>query len=431
MDGQKKKPKVLLVVESCNPDWASVPLVGYNFYVAANEIADVTLVTHDRNRPALEARHGNDNIVFIEPKRSEKNYYNVVAWLTTFRGRTIWPLYHVLRYPMYAFFDRTVREQFGGKVDDGEYDLVHVLTPMMPRYPVALSKNCTQVPFLLGPVNGGVPFPKGFADRGRREFSQFNFFRNIGRWLIPNYEQTYKRANKILAGSEYTKGWIKNAFKLDERNLELVFENAVPDDFYSNGIAHLEALDLRAASPLKIVFSGRLVPYKGADMLVRAIAKVIAGGDTIELTIVGDGAEMTGLKKLVSKLGVTDQVTFTGWVKQEETRAYYAQADVFGFPSVREFGGAVVMEAMACGLPCVVVDNGGIGEYVDNSCGFKVSPVGEDYVVDKVAEALTVYAQDRTLLKRHSIAAFEKAQSFSWKAKSDQLSGIYNNLMDS
>lgn len=424
----EQKLKVLLVIESCNPEWSSVPLVGYNFYVAAKGVAEVTLVTHARNRTALNKSHGDDQIIFIEPKPTEKNYYKLVAWLTTFRGRTIWPLYHVLRYPMYAFFDRSVRERFGASVDSGEYDLVHVLTPMMPRYPVAISKNCNRTPFLLGPVNGGVPFPEGFADRGRREFSQFNFFRNIGRWLIPNYERTYQKASKVLAGSEYTKNWIKSTFGVDDNRLELVFENAVPSDFYADGEARLKAFDARVAGCLKVVFSGRLVPYKGADMLLRAIAKASGLGCEIELTVVGDGAEMVALKKIAQELGIADKVYFTGWVKQEETRSYYAKADVFGFPSVREFGGAVVMEAMASGLPCVVVDNGGIGEYVDETCGFKVSPVGEGYVIEHVANALISYAKDPSLLEAHSKAALEKAQGFSWEAKSKRLAEIYCEL---
>ena len=70
-----------------------------------------------------------------------------------------------------------------------------------------------------------------------------------------------------------------------------------------------------------------------------------------------------------------------GWVEQTETAAYYQQADVFCFPSVREFGGAVVLEAMACGLPCIVVNYGGIGEYVTTETGFKLDPVSRSQLV--------------------------------------------------
>ncbi len=422
----KPLPRVLLIVESCNPDWSSVPLVGYNFYRAASEIATVTLVTHDRNRQALLNRHPDDTIIFIEPKASEHRYYRLVEKLTTFKGRVVWPLYHVLAYPLYSFFDKTVREQFAARVQAGEFDLVHSLTPMMPRYPVALSKDCGATPFILGPVNGGVPFPEAFTSRGRREFSQFNFFRNIGRWIIPNYEKTYHRADKVLAGSVYTKNWIQQALGVADHKCQLMFENAVPKEFYQGGSHKITSPD----NPLKIVFSGRLVPYKGCDMLIRAMAKLKDEGVFATLTIVGDGAETTALKDLVNALNLQMLVTFTGWVEQEKTREYYRAADVFGFPSVREFGGAVVMEAMACGLPCVVVDNGGIGEYVNADCGVKIAPNGEAYVIEQLAEALKNYANDRTLLHQHATNAYQRAADFSWPAKTQELKAVYRQVLE-
>ena len=51
-------------------------------------------------------------------------------------------------------------------------------------------------------------------------------------------------------------------------------------------------------------------------------------------------------------------------VNQQETVDYYRKADIFCLPSAPEFGGAVVIETRACGLPCIVAENGGIGEYV-------------------------------------------------------------------
>ena len=53
-----RKAKVLLIINQCNPDWASVPLVGYNFYKSISEYADVKLVTHIRNKAALELKGG-------------------------------------------------------------------------------------------------------------------------------------------------------------------------------------------------------------------------------------------------------------------------------------------------------------------------------------------------------------------------------------
>lgn len=112
-------------------------------------------------------------------------------------------------------------------------------------------------------------------------------------------------------------------------------------------------------SVINLLFVGRLVPYKGADMLIDAIHNLSDDlRNKIKLTIVGDGSEKVKLENQVKNLGLEKVVSFTGWIKQEETVEYYKQADIFCFPSIREFGGAVVLEAMACGLPCIVANNG-------------------------------------------------------------------------
>lgn len=422
------KKKVLLIIESCNPEWSSVPLVGYNFFKQIKRFADVTLVTHERNRPALEKIHSGDKIVYIEPKAIEQGYYKIAARLSSFKGRVVWPIRHLLCYPLYFYFDANVRAQFAKRVASGEFDIVHAMTPMMPRYPVSIARDCNSTPFILGPVNGGVPFPPAFRSVGLKEFSQFNFLRDIGRWVTPGYRATYKKANLILAGSSYTKEWIERTLHVESSRTALVYENAVPDDFYDfNPTKWDDRAD--ADSCLALLFVGRLVPYKGCDMLLKAIAKATPKSKrAIHLTIVGDGSEKQNLQTLAEELGVKSQTTFTGWIQQKETKEYYKTSDLFCFPSVREFGGAVVMEAMASGLPCVVVNNGGIGEYVDDSSGFRIDPQSESYVIDQLAQIIERLTNDQDALASLSVNAFERGKTFSWSNKGKEVQQLYDAL---
>jgi glycosyltransferase involved in cell wall biosynthesis len=416
--------KILLIIEQCNPDWSSVPLVGYQFFKALNSLAEVTLVTHGRNQSALERQSMHPKkIVYIHESLLAKTYYRAaIAALPG--GMSNWPLYHVLTYPIYAEFNAQVYARFQEVVRRGDYDIVHVLTPMMPRYPVKLVQACRKTPFLLGPVNGGIPFPKGFQGIANQEFAYFNFFRALGRWLIPGYRQTYREADRVLAGSTYTRDWIKRAFGIECDRLDLLYENGLEASFFASEPR------IRQSDPLRLLFVGRLVPYKAADMVIEAIFQLPSADRVrVHLTIVGDGPQRQALEKKVAGRSLNAQVAFAGWVPQAQTRDYYQDADVFCFPSIREFGGAVVLEAMACGLPCIVADYGGIGEYVTAETGFKIEPRSREYLIQGIVQAIQALLHQPDLYAKLSQQALQRADQFRWQTKAEGLMQTYRTLL--
>ena len=417
--------KILLIIEQCNPDWASVPLVGYHFYNMICQIGTVTLVTHARNREALEKVRNGREIVYIDESPALGTYYRFMDKLVN-RGAINWPLYHMLSYPVYAEFNNKVSKRFAARVVAGDFDLVHAITPMMPRYPVKISKVCNETPFILGPVNGGVPFPKGFETTARKENAHLNFIRDIGRWLLSDYKKTYHRARVVLSGSSYTQGMITETLGLPAAKVRLMYENALSASYFTKP-DHVEKSDR-----LELLFAGRLVPYKGADMLLDALAKLPASYlPQLRLTIVGDGSEKTALEDSTRQLGLQNTVRFTGWAKPADMPRYYHEADVFCFPSIREFGGAVVLEAMAAGLPCVVVNNGGIGEYVVESAGFKIEPHSRQYIVDQLASIIQQLLDNRDRVSQLSAGALERAKYFTWEQKQTEMRRIYDGLLAS
>ena len=418
--------KVLLVIEQCNPDWPSVPLVGYRFYEGINQLADTTLVTHGRNEPALRKIHPNREITYIYESDFIRKYYEIAARMSKINQTTIWPLHNTLTYPVYDEFNHLVYSKFKDSVLKGDYDIVHVITPMMPRYPAKIIKACKHTPFIIGPVNGGVPFPKGFKEVAWQEFYYFNFLRLIGRFIIPGYRETYKQSNYILAGSTYTLDLIKNLFDIDDNHIELFFENGILSSFLKQDVnANPERNEV-----VRLLFVGRLVPYKGADMLVEAMSGLEQSvRKKINLTIVGDGAERKNLEQKVLHSNLKEKVYFSGWVSQEEILYYYRNSDIFCFPSIREFGGAVVLEAMASGLPCIVVDNGGIGEYVTEETGFKINPISRNYVIQELKKYIQFLVQDQELRHRMSLNAVNLMRHFTWEAKAEKVVSTYYQVM--
>jgi len=108
--------------------------------------------------------------------------------------------------------------------------------------------------------------------------------------------------------------------------------------------------ELRRQHPRHIVALGRLVGYKGYDVLIRAMQTVDG-----HATIIGEGPLLAGLQQLATDLGVSSRIRFAGRLARDEIRQLFHSAQVFAFPSVTEAEafGIVQIEAMAAGLPIV------------------------------------------------------------------------------
>ena len=365
----------------------------------------------------------------VDYVRVQKYLCSIAEKLSRLGERVIWPLYHTLTYPVYGEFNHQVYTKFKESILEGKYDIVHAMTPMMPRYPVEAIKACTSTPFILGPVNGGVPFPKGFQKVARQEFSDFNFLRSIGRFIIPGYRETYTKADYILAGSTYTLNLVKELFDIKNEKIELFYENGIGSSFLKNEASVAERTTI-GSSVINLLFVGRLVPYKGADILIDAISRVKPSiRNNLRLTIVGDGSERKALEQLVEKHKLTAIIAFTGWVDQKDTLQYYSNSNIFCFPSIREFGGAVVLEAMANGLPCIVVNNGGIGEYVTEETGFRINPESREFVVRELTVCIEKLVTNPLLRKTMSIKAIQRVKEFTWSAKAEAIVRIYNKQL--
>jgi len=413
------------VAHECNPESETVPLLAYNLYKSLSRLADVTLVTHERNRAALEKSRKGEEIGYMRESPLLSRYYVLMSRFFKADGYiNNWFVFHAAYQAIHRGFDKEVERHFAGRVRSGEYDVVHAITPMIPRYPYRISKACQKTPFILGPVNGGLPYPKGFREIGKREFSELGFLRELTRF-IPGYMDTYRRADKVLAGSTHTLNFLKETHHLSGGRIELFFENGVEKDFF-----HTREDNKGGAGGVNILFVGRLVPYKCADMVVEAFSRLEP--DVLSkssLTIVGDGPERHSLEAQASRQGIAGKVRFTGWVEHGKITAHYRKADIFCFPSVREFGGAVVLEAMANGLPCIVVRHGGIGDYVTPGAGYSIEPISREQVIEELREKISMLAEDGGLRKRISENAYEEAKKHEWGKKAENLIRIYEEAI--
>lgn len=147
---------------------------------------------------------------------------------------------------------------------------------------------------------------------------------------------------------------------------------------------------------IELLTVGRVVPVKGQQLLIEALAELVGQGEAVRLTIVGDGPALAGLRSLVERLGVSDRVDFAGAVGQEEIRSYYERADVFALPSFAEGIPVVLIEAMATGLPVVASRITGIPELVEEGAsGLLVTPGRGDQLVRALASIIAATPERR------------------------------------
>lgn len=170
-----------------------------------------------------------------------------------------------------------------------------------------------------------------------------------------------------------------------------------------------------------LVYVGRLRRYKGVDIVIRAVERLMKDGVSIKFLIVGQGDDAERLRKVALDLELGNRVSFRGFVSEEEKVRLLRSAWVNVYPSPKEGWGITNIEAAACGTPSVASDSPGLRESVlDGGTGFLVTH-GD---VDAWAGALRRLIEDGDVRKRMGSAAVEHARRFRWEATAGEIEDI-------
>lgn len=180
------------------------------------------------------------------------------------------------------------------------------------------------------------------------------------------------------------------------------------DGFHLSDCVRLEVEDIRAKYGPKIVlFVGRLIYYKGAEYLIRAMKDV----DGI-LLIVGEGPLESQLRALAAEIGIEDKIIFLGGLRDREMVACYHSCDVFVLPSIArsEAFGIVQLEAMACGKPVINTDlpTGVPRVSLDGETGITVPPADSR----ALAEAINMLLRDSELREQCGANARRRVEEY-------------------
>ena len=163
-----------------------------------------------------------------------------------------------------------------------------------------------------------------------------------------------------------------------------------------------------------IVSVCRLSKRKGLSYLLEAMSRLHSKFPDVNIILVGDGPERKRLEDLARRLNLDKNTIFTGAVEHDKLPDYYNLGDIFVLPSLHEGLGIVFMEAMACGLPVITTNKGGMVDIIeDEKTGFLIEPENSAQIEEQLLKLL----RNESLRKRMSDSAQAKAiNDFSWKS---------------
>lgn len=382
--------KILLSAFACAPHVGSEAGAAWRWAMELARHHEVVVVTDEFRREAIEAelaRRPMDNpqFVFFRPR-----------WLRYVPFRSFWSrlLYVGWQYSLLPFARQLHRQH--------QFDLSHHLTWGVFRHPSFL--GFLDIPFVLGPLGGGEDAPLRLKKsiRGRAKLEELS--RTALNWVArysPILWWASFRAVVIFARTPSTARMLP--YGLGKRAILAQEIGASPRE-------DIEPVRHDPSRPLRVIFAGRLLAWKGVHFAIGAVAHARARGADVHFSVIGVGPYSGALRRRARELGVP--VEFVDHIPQRELFERFRQADCFLFPSLHDSGGTVVLEALSFGLPVICLDLCGPAEFVDEECGVVVATAGkrEPEVEAALADALVLLATDSDALTRRSEGALQRAR---------------------
>ncbi len=177
---------------------------------------------------------------------------------------------------------------------------------------------------------------------------------------------------------------------------------------------------------VRLIYVGRVAKEKNLDFLLRVFARVAAKDERVEMLLVGGGPSLEDLKKLARQLKIDNRITFTGMVPFERVVDELSQADLFIFSSTSETQGLVVLEAMAAGLPLVMVASKALMYFVNPDEDCVVVPEDEEDMTAAILALIDAPARLRAMGQ----AARKNAEKYSIPALTSRLLDVYQKAAD-
>ena len=255
-----------------------------------------------------------------------------------------------------------------------------------------------------------VPFIYHY--HGVPSIGRSNFFRFS---MLSSVKITRHRFAALIANSETSRAEIKKL--VDPKKIHVIC-SGVDTNLFKPDVPEL----FRKGSP-QCLFVGNLFDYKKVDELIIALKILKAEYPKIHLLVVGDGEANQKLKRLVNRLNLQNNVTFTGAILHDNLCSYYASCDVYVTASRCETSSLPLLEAWACGKPAVASSIPAHEELLS------ASRAGAIYKVGDIHDLCSKIASVFKLKEEFRCSAIQFAKKRDWSNVADQTIEVYNKIL--
>jgi glycosyltransferase involved in cell wall biosynthesis len=329
------RPSLLVIAYACSPKRGSEYGAGWGVVTALHEIADLTVLTGDRYIDEIwewERDHVDETLEFVEVPDAQIGKF--MRW------------HRIPEFLLYLLWQRKARRIGNDIVASGKIDAACHATFATSWLPTAATN--LGIPSVWGPVGGGVTTPRqlwGLLGPAGvlQELLDLVAVRTMA--LLPTTRRSAIRATERLLQNEESRRLLPAAARGNSRILNHALFSVVPtpppeaDGRYALWVSPMES-------------------RKGPRLVIEALART---NSDVSLQMVGDGPQRKSLEELASRLGVSDRVTFTGWIDRKDAVRLMRGATTVIFTGLREEGGLALAEALYTARRVIVLDNGGAG----------------------------------------------------------------------
>ena len=420
-----RRLKVLAAAYACDPSRGSEMAVGWGWGTAIARSHDVWVLCADWQRESIERfvarnpeKFANLRFVYVSPKPW---HYTDSHWLwRKCESSILKPLVHA----SYRLWQRDAYAEALELHRGIGFDLAHQLTFVGFRFPGHLWK--LGIPFVWGPIGGLENTPwrllPTMGPRGAMYYGARNVVNSMHRRSLRQPRKGFDAAGPgVIAATSSIQREIQRWYGV---NSQVICEVGLPPET-------ADTYRLRAnGEPLRLAWSGRHLPGKALNLLLRALGDVPDKTDW-RLDIYGEGPCTVTWQRLAARLGIGSRCAWHGQVSRAEALEGLKSAHLFVTTSLKDLTSTVILEALAQGVPVICPDHCGFPDVIDETCGIRLPIERVEQFERALAEAIMKLAGDESMRQRLAAGALARAPQFNWNAKARAIDNVYRRVMAS